>query len=77
MVYVVLPPSMHMEYVIKAANAGKHVSCEKPIAITEAECKAMIDACKQNKQSLAIDYRLHHEPNTQAWLLDHKRKTAG
>src|SRR5688500_14803115 len=66
-VYVVLPPSMHKEYVIRAANAGKHVWCEKPMAMTEAECKAMIDACKSNKRSLAIGYRLHHEPNTQAW----------
>src|SRR5262245_12974532 len=66
-IYIVLPPSMHKEYMIKAANAGKHVWCEKPITITEAECTAMINACKSNKQSLAIGYRLHHEPNTQAW----------
>lgn len=63
-VYVVLPPSMHAEYVIKAANAGKHVWCEKPMAITPAECQAMIDACNKNKKSLAIGYRLQHEPNT-------------
>ena len=66
-VYIVLPPSMHKEYVIRGANAGKHVWCEKPMAITEAECQEMIDACKKNKQSLAIGYRLHHEPNTQAY----------
>jgi glucose-fructose oxidoreductase len=66
-VYVVLPPSMHKEYVIRAANAGKHVWCEKPMAMTEAECRAMIDACKKNKRSLAIGYRLQHEPNTQEW----------
>ena len=66
-VYVVLPPSMHKEYVIKAANAGKEVWCEKPMALTEAECSAMIDACRANKKSLAIGYRLHHEPNTQEW----------
>lgn len=64
-VYVVLPPSMHAEYSIRAANAGKHVWCEKPMAISEKECQAMIDACKKNKRSLAIGYRLHHEPNTQ------------
>ena len=63
-VYIVLPPSMHMEYVIRAANAGKHVWCEKPMAIKEKECQAMIDACKKNKKSLAIGYRLQHEPNT-------------
>lgn len=63
-VYIVLPPSMHHEYTIKAANAGKHVWCEKPMAITAKECQEMIDACKKNKRSLAIGYRLHHEPNT-------------
>ena len=66
-IYVVLPPSMHHEYVIRAAKAGKQVWCEKPMAITAQQCKEMIDACKTNKQSLAIGYRLHHEPNTQEW----------
>jgi glucose-fructose oxidoreductase len=66
-VYVVLPPSMHREYVVRAANAGKHVWCEKPMAMTVAECQAMIEACRKNKRSLAIGYRLQHEPNTQEW----------
>lgn len=66
-VYVVLPPSMHREYVIRAANAGKHVWCEKPMAMTAKECQDMIDACRKNKRSLAIGYRLHHEPNTQEY----------
>lgn len=66
-VYVVLPPSMHKEYTIRAAEAGKHVWCEKPMAMTEAECQAMIDACRKNKQSLSIGYRLQHEPNTQEY----------
>jgi predicted dehydrogenase len=66
-VYVVLPPSMHKEYVIRAANAGKEVWCEKPMAITESECLAMINACRSNKKSLAIGYRLHHEPNTKEY----------
>lgn len=66
-VYVVLPPSMHHEYVIRAANAGKHVWCEKPMALTEKECREMIDACAKNKKSLSIGYRLQHEPTTQAW----------
>jgi glucose-fructose oxidoreductase len=63
-VYVVLPPSMHKEFTIRAANAGKHVWCEKPMAISVQECQEMIDACKKNKRSLAIGYRLHHEPHT-------------
>jgi glucose-fructose oxidoreductase len=66
-VYVVLPPSMHKEYVVRAANAGKHVWCEKPMAITAAECQAMIDACRKNKKTLSIGYRLQHEPNTQEY----------
>jgi glucose-fructose oxidoreductase len=64
-VYIVLPPSMHAEYTIKAANAGKHVWCEKPMAMTAAECQSMIDAAKKNKVQLTIGYRMHHEPNTQ------------
>lgn len=66
-VYVVLPPSMHHEYVIRAANAGKHVWCEKPMALTEKECQEMIEACNKNKKTLAIGYRLQHEPTTVAW----------
>jgi glucose-fructose oxidoreductase len=64
-VYIVLPPSMHAEYSIKAANAGKQVWCEKPMAITVDECQRMIDAANKNKVQLAIGYRMHHEPNTQ------------
>ena len=66
-VYVVLPPSMHREYVVRAANAGKHVWCEKPMAMTVQECQAMIDATRKNKPSLAIGYRLQHEPNTKEY----------
>jgi glucose-fructose oxidoreductase len=76
-VYVVLPPSMHKEYVIRAANAGKHVWCEKPMAMTAKECQEMIDACNKNKRSLAIGYRLHHEPNTQEYRRILKRKLLG
>lgn len=76
-VYVVLPPSMHHEYVIRAANAGKHVWCEKPMALTEKECREMIDACRSNKRTLAIGYRLQHEPNTQAYRKIVKEKQLG
>lgn len=64
-VYIVLPPSMHFEYVKRAAGAGKHVWCEKPMALTVKECQDMIDACKKNKVKLSIGYRMHHEANTQ------------
>ena len=76
-VYVVLPPSMHKEYVIRAANAGKHVWCEKPMAVTPDECQAMINACKANKKKLAIGYRLHHDPNTQDYTKIINKKLLG
>lgn len=61
-VYVVLPNSMHKEYTIRAAKAGKHVICEKPMAISSQECRQMIDACNKAGVQLAIGYRLHYEP---------------
>ncbi|KRG42977.1 glucose-fructose oxidoreductase [Stenotrophomonas panacihumi] len=63
-VYVVLPNSLHGKYTIAAAEAGKHVWCEKPMAMNAAEAQRMIDACNRNKVKLAIGYRMHHEPNT-------------
>lgn len=76
-IYIVLPPSMHAEYVIRAANAGKHVWCEKPMALTVKECQSMIDACNKNKVKLSIGYRLHHEPNTQKIIQFGKEKKYG
>jgi predicted dehydrogenase len=61
-IYVVLPNSMHAEYTIRAAEAGKHVICEKPMAITVADCDRMIAACKKANRHLSIGYRLHFEP---------------
>jgi predicted dehydrogenase len=61
-VYIVLPNSMHAEFVIRAAKAGKHVICEKPMAITESECDDMIAACEKAGKLLAIGYRLHYDP---------------
>jgi predicted dehydrogenase len=63
-VYVALPNSMHLEYTVRAAKAGKHVICEKPMAISSAECTQMIDACKAARVKLMIAYRLHYEPIT-------------
>jgi predicted dehydrogenase len=64
-VYVVLPNSMHAEYTIRAAKAGKHVLCEKPMAVSVEECQAMIGACAAAKRKLLIAYRMHYEPMTQ------------
>ena len=63
-VYVIVPTGLHAEYTIRAAEAGKHVWCEKPMAMNSAECRAMIDACEANGVRLAIGYRMQHETNT-------------
>ena len=62
LIYVVLPNALHKEFTIRAAKAGKHVICEKPMAISSRECREMIDACKKAGVQLAIGYRLHYEP---------------
>ena len=64
-VYVVLPNSMHKEYTIRAARAGKHVICEKPMALNVKECEEMIRECDNNNVKLSIGYRLHFEPYNQ------------
>ncbi len=61
-VYVALPNSMHAEYTIRAAKAGKHVLCEKPMAASVADAEAMIAACKAANVKLMIAYRCHYEP---------------
>ena len=60
-VYIALPNSMHKEYTVRAAKEHIHVLCEKPMAATAAECRAMIDACNDAGVKLMIAYRLHFE----------------
>jgi glucose-fructose oxidoreductase len=60
-VYIALPNHMHREYSVRAAQAGVHVLCEKPMAVTEEECRAMIEAAEQARVKLMIAYRLHFE----------------
>ncbi|HLX96094.1 MAG TPA: Gfo/Idh/MocA family oxidoreductase [Verrucomicrobiae bacterium] len=62
-VYVVTPNALHAEHSIKAAKAGKHVLCEKPMEVSAEKCRQIIDACQQAGRQLAIGYRLHFEPN--------------
>lgn len=64
-VYIVLPNSLHAEYSIRAAQAGKHVMCEKPMAVSVAECEAMIAACRKAGTRLMIGYRSRFEPYNQ------------
>jgi predicted dehydrogenase len=67
-VYVVLPNSMHAEYTMRAARAGKHVLCEKPMANTPADCQQMIDASRQAQRKLMVAYRVRYEPYNQALI---------
>ena len=63
-VYVALPNSMHAEFTIQAAKAGKHVLVEKPLATSEADCAAMIEAANAAHVFLMTAYRLHNNPGT-------------
>jgi predicted dehydrogenase len=63
-VYIALPNSMHAEYTIRAAQAGKHVLCEKPMANSVADSEAMIAACKKANKLLMIAYRCQLEATT-------------
>ncbi|MCC6980338.1 MAG: Gfo/Idh/MocA family oxidoreductase, partial [Candidatus Melainabacteria bacterium] len=60
-VYIALPNNMHKEYAIRAAEAGVHVLCEKPMAMNSQECIDMTEACDKNNVKLMIAYRLHFE----------------
>jgi predicted dehydrogenase len=60
-VYIALPNSMHAAYTVRAARAGVHVLCEKPMAVTVEECRQMIAACRRAKVKLMVAYRLHFE----------------
>ncbi|MFC1978199.1 Gfo/Idh/MocA family protein [Chloroflexota bacterium] len=61
-VYVATPNNLHAQHTIQAAEAGKHVLCEKPMALTEADCARMIEACNKNKVKLGIDFQLRYHP---------------
>ncbi len=61
-VYVVTPPGLHRDYVIRAARAGKHVISEKPLATNVADCDAMIAACREARVKFSVGYRLHFDP---------------
>jgi predicted dehydrogenase len=60
-VYIALPNNMHKEFTVRAARAGLHVLCEKPMAVTVRECEQMIRATTQANVKLMIAYRLHFE----------------
>jgi predicted dehydrogenase len=63
-VYVITPNGLHHDEVIRVAKAGKHVICEKPMALNAKEGREMIDACKAANVKLLVGYRMHFEPYT-------------
>jgi len=63
-VYVITPNGLHHDEVIRVAQAGKHVICEKPMAVNAKEGQEMVDACKKAKVKLLVGYRMHFEPKT-------------
>ena len=66
-VYIALPNNLHREFTERAARAGAHVLCEKPMALTEEDCRVMMRACEESHVKLMIAYRLHfEEANLQA-----------
>lgn len=60
-VYIALPNNLHADYCVRAAGAGIHVLCEKPLAVTEDECQDIIKSCAENRVKLMTAYRLHFE----------------
>jgi glucose-fructose oxidoreductase len=60
-VYLTVPNHLHREYAVRALDKGVHVLCEKPMAVTEEECQAMIEAGERGGAKLMIAYRLHFE----------------
>ena len=63
-IYILTPNALHHPNTLQAAQTGKHVICEKPMAINAKEAQEMVDACKKANVKLLIGYRLHFEPNT-------------
>ena len=76
-VYVITPTATHKDFTLRAAAAGKHVWCEKPMAMNPAECQTMIDACDKAGVQLTIGYRMLHEPNTRAFIAHTSKRPFG
>src|SRR5688572_25148015 len=63
-VYIITPNALHHDQAIRVAKAGKHVICEKPIAVNAIEGQEMVDACKKANVKFLVGYRMHFEPKT-------------
>ena len=64
-VYLASPNFLHCQQTVKAAQAGKHVLCEKPMALTVEECRLMVEACRQHGVRLGVGFHLRHHPGHQ------------
>lgn len=74
-VYIALPNDQHYQYTVRALRAGIHVLVEKPMAVTEPQCREMIDAAREGAARLMVAYRLHFErANLQAVALAQEKK---
>ena len=76
-IYIVLPNSMHAEYTIRGAQAGKHILTEKPMANTPADCRQMIAAAQKANKQLMVAYRCRYEPYNKAMIQLARDKTFG
>lgn len=76
-VYIVTPNALHLKYVEIAANAGKHVWCEKPLEINAAQASKILKVCSKNKVKLSVGYRMQHEANTRTIIAWSKSKPYG
>jgi predicted dehydrogenase len=63
-VYIITPNALHHPQTLRVAKAGKHVICEKPMAINAQQGKEMVDACNKANVHLLVGYRMHFEPKT-------------
>jgi predicted dehydrogenase len=63
-VFIALPNNLHADFTVRAARAGVHVLCEKPMARSVEECESMTQACEEHGVKLMIAYRLHFEAGT-------------
>ncbi|WP_346237238.1 Gfo/Idh/MocA family protein [Niabella insulamsoli] len=63
-VYVITPNALHHNHTIRAAKAGKHVICEKPMAVSVKEGEEMVASCQKANVQLLVGYRMHFEPHT-------------
>ena len=76
-IYLALPNHLHKEYAVRAAEAGVHVLCEKPMAVTEQECETMLSAAEDNGVKLMVAYRLHFEKGNLEAIQTIKKKRLG